>query len=338
MISRKPTSLHTEQKIDFIKTRFQKNLSKNLNLHFISAPLFVNAQSGFQDSLSGAESAVSFSVKEIPNTTFEIVHSLAKWKRWALASFEIPNREGIITRMHTLRPDEESLDTGIHSIFVDQWDWEQVISSSERTLKKLKFTVQQIYAALYLTASELSKKFDIKTPLAEKITFIHAEELRQLFPDKSAKERENLICKKYGTVFIIGIGHKLSDNIKHDDRAPDYDDWSTLNEEGFHGLNGDLLVWHPILRRAFELSSMGIRVTPLVLQKQLDLCKKSHHAKLPWHQLLLKEKLPLSIGGGIGQSRLCQFLLQCKHIGEVQPSAWPTHIIQKCEREQITLL
>lgn len=338
MIPTRPASLRTERKIDFIKTQFPKNLSQNLHLHSVSAPLFVAKGTGFQDDLCGTERPVSFEIGQIPGETFEIVHSLAKWKRWALASFEIPVDEGIITKMHALRPDEESLETGIHSVFVDQWDWERVITKERRTISELKKTVQTIYASLQKTANELASEFEDECKLPEKVTFIHAEKLLKLYPKKSAKKREDLICKKYGAVFIIGIGKNLSDGLPHDGRAPDYDDWTSETKDGFCGLNGDLLVWHEELQRAFELSSMGIRVIPDVLIRQLEICDSPERAKFTWHKLLLEEKLPITIGGGIGQSRLCQFLLQKKHIGEVQPSAWPQRVMKQCEREKITLL
>ena len=257
---------------------------------------------------------------------------------WALASLEIPAKEGIITRMHALRPDEESLETGIHSVLVDQWDWERVIRKEDRSINELKATVKKIYSAIKTTASELKKELDHDIILADDVTFIHTEELIKRYPDKSPKEREHLVCKEFGTVFLIGIGKILSEGIAHDGRAPDYDDWSSKNEDGFYGLNGDLLVWHEELKCAFELSSMGIRVTPEVLRKQLEICDATERATLTWHKLLLEGKLPTTIGGGIGQSRLCQFLLKEKHIGAVQPSAWPDHIIKKCEKEKITLL
>ena len=338
MIPTRPASLRTERKIDFIKAKFSQHLANNLNLHSVSAPLFVAQGTGFQDDLCGTERAISFEIEQIPGEQFEIVHSLAKWKRWALASFEIPVSQGIITKMHALRPDEESLETGIHSVFVDQWDWERVISRERRTLSELKETVREIYSAVLATATDLKTEFGYIHELPKSVTFLHSESLLKKYPDKSSQEREDLACREFGAVFIIGIGHKLSDGKSHDGRAPDYDDWSSENEAGFRGLNGDLIVWHDKLNRAFELSSMGIRVIPEVLVKQLSLHDCPERATLSWHKLLLEEKLPISIGGGIGQSRLCQFLLQKKHIGEVQASAWPHHVLEQCEQKKITIL
>ena len=327
----------TEQGIKLIKDFFQQNLSTELRLRRVTAPLFVLKGLGINDDLNGVERAVTFPIKDLADASAEVVHSLAKWKRLTLAEYAIEPGYGIYTDMNAIRADEE-LDN-LHSLYVDQWDWEAVITAEQRTVAFLKNVVERIYAAIrrteYLTCETYSQ---IKPFLPEKIHFIHAEELLQMYPNMTAKEREDAICEKYGAVFIIGIGGKLSNGEKHDGRAPDYDDWSTMGENGLEGLNGDILIWYPVLGRSFELSSMGIRVDKESLLRQLKLEGKEEREKLYFHQKLLKGELPLSIGGGIGQSRLCMVLLHKGHIGEIQASIWPNDMRQECKKLGMTLI
>ena len=327
----------TEQGIKLIKDFFQQNLSTELRLRRVTAPLFVLKGLGINDDLNGVERAVTFPIKDLADASAEVVHSLAKWKRLTLAEYAIEPGYGIYTDMNAIRADEE-LDN-LHSLYVDQWDWEAVITKEQRTVAFLKNVVERIYAAIrrteYLTCETYSQ---IKPFLPEKIHFIHAEELLQMYPNMTAKEREDAICEKYGAVFIIGIGGKLSNGEKHDGRAPDYDDWSTIGENGLAGLNGDILIWYPVLGRSFELSSMGIRVDKESLLRQLKLEGKEEREKLYFHQKLLKGELPLSIGGGIGQSRLCMVLLHKGHIGEIQASIWPNDMRQECKKLGMTLI
>ena len=327
----------TEQGIKLIKEFFQQNISTELRLRRVTAPLFVLQGLGINDDLNGVERAVSFPIKDLGDARAEVVHSLAKWKRLSLAEYKIEPEYGIYTDMNAIRADEE-LDN-LHSLYVDQWDWEAVITKEQRTVAYLKNVVERIYAAIrrteYLTCETYPQ---IKPFLPEKITFVHAEELLQMYPDKSPKEREDAICEKYGAVFIIGIGGKLSNGEKHDGRAPDYDDWSTVGENGLAGLNGDILIWYPVLGRSFELSSMGIRVNKEALLLQLKLEGKEEREGLYFHQKLLNDELPLSIGGGIGQSRLCMVLLHKGHIGEIQASIWPDDMRQACKKLGMTLI
>ena len=319
----------TEQAIKQIKDFFQENLSTELRLSRVTAPLFVLKGLGINDDLNGVERPVTFPIKDLGDAKAEVVHSLAKWKRLTLAEYHIEPGYGIYTDMNAIRADEE-LDN-LHSLYVDQWDWEAVITQEERTLSYLKNVVERIYAAIlrteYLTCETYK---EIKPFLPRKIHFIHSEELLQMYPNLSPKEREDAICKKYGAVFIIGIGGKLSDGKKHDGRAPDYDDWSTVVEDGRAGLNGDILIWYPVLERSFELSSMGIRVDPEALLRQLKLEGKEDRKQLFFHRQLLDGRLPLSIGGGIGQSRLCMVMLHKAHIGEIQASIWPDDMRAEC--------
>ena len=327
----------TEQGIKLIKEFFQQNLSTELRLRRVTAPLFVLQGLGINDDLNGVERAVTFPIKDLGDAKAEVVHSLAKWKRLSLAEYKIEPGYGIYTDMNAIRADEE-LDN-LHSLYVDQWDWEAVIREEDRTLAFLKNVVERIYAAIrrteYLTCETYPQ---IKPFLPEKIHFIHAEELLQMYPDKTPKEREDAICEKYGAVFIIGIGGELSNGEKHDGRAPDYDDWSTIAEDGRQGLNGDILIWYPVLGRSFELSSMGIRVNKESLLRQLKLAHKEEREHLYFHQQLLSDKLPLSIGGGIGQSRLCMVLLHKGHIGEIQASIWPDDMRQRCKQLGMNLI
>ncbi|MGC6327688.1 aspartate--ammonia ligase [Pasteurella multocida] len=317
-----------QQEISFAKNTFTEQLAEHLGIVEVQGPILSQVGNGIQDNLSGAEKAVQVNVKQITDATFEVVHSLAKWKRHTLARFNFAQGEGLFVHMTALRPDEDSLDQ-THSVYVDQWDWEKVISAEQRNLAYLKETVRAIYAAILETEEAVSKKFGLATFLPKDIQFVHSEELVQRFPNMNDKERENAICKEYGAVFLIGIGGKLSDGKPHDVRAPDYDDWTTPSEGEYKGLNGDILVWNPILERAFELSSMGIRVDETALRKQLALTNNEDRLKFDWHQDLVNGRLPLSIGGGIGRSRLVMLLLQKKHIGEVQSSVWPKWVMEQ---------
>ena len=327
----------TEQAIKQIKDFFQENLSTELRLSRVTAPLFVLQGLGINDDLNGVERPVTFPIKDLGDAKAEVVHSLAKWKRLTLAEYHIEPGYGIYTDMNAIRADEE-LDN-LHSLYVDQWDWEAVITQEERTLSYLKNVVERIYAAIlrteYLTCETYK---EIKPFLPRKIHFIHSEELLQMYPNLSPKEREDAICKKYGAVFIVGIGGKLSDGEKHDGRAPDYDDWSTVAEDGRAGLNGDILIWYPVLERSFELSSMGIRVDQEALLRQLKLEGKADRKQLFFHRQLLDGRLPLSIGGGIGQSRLCMVMLHKAHIGEIQASIWPDDMRAECAQLGMPLI
>ena len=327
----------TEQGIKLIKEFFQANLSTELRLRRVTAPLFVLQGLGINDDLNGVERAVTFPIKDLGDARAEVVHSLAKWKRLTLAEYEIEPGYGIYTDMNAIRADEE-LDN-LHSLYVDQWDWEASIRKEDRTLAFLKNIVERIYAAIRRTEYLVCESYpQIKPFLPEKIHFIHAEELLALYPDKTPKEREDAICEKYGAVFIIGIGGKLANGEKHDGRAPDYDDWSTVAEDGRKGLNGDILIWYPVLGRSFELSSMGIRVDKESLLRQLEIEGKEERKQLFFHQQLLNDKLPLSIGGGIGQSRLCMVLLHKAHIGEIQASIWPDDMRKECKEMGMPLI
>ena len=312
----------TELGIKKIKDFFQQNLSSELRLRRVTAPLFVLKGMGINDDLNGTERAVSFPIKDLGDAKAEIVHSLAKWKRLTLADYHIEKGYGIYTDMNAIRADEEL--GNLHSLYVDQWDWERVMCPSERNIDFLKQIVRRIYAALVRTEYLVYEAFpQIRPELPQDIYFIHAEDLLQKYPTLSPKEREDAITKEYGAVFIIGIGGLLSNGEKHDGRSPDYDDWSTPTEDGHKGLNGDLLVWDSVLGRALELSSMGIRVDKEALLRQLALCGAEDRKQLYFHQRLLNDELPQTIGGGIGQSRLCMFYLRKAHIGEIQASIWP---------------
>lgn len=315
-----------QQEISFAKNTFTEKLAEHLGLVEVQGPILSQVGNGIQDNLSGKEKAVQVNVKMITDAAFEVVHSLAKWKRHTLARFGFAEGEGLFVHMKALRPDEDSLDQ-THSVFVDQWDWEKVIPAGRRNLDYLKETVREIYAALLETEEAIHQKFGLSKFLPKEITFIHSEDLVKRFPNMNDKERENAICKEYGAVFLIGIGGELSDGKPHDVRAPDYDDWTTVSEGEYKGLNGDILVWNPVLDRAFELSSMGIRVDETALRKQLAITNDEDRLKFDWHQDLVNGRLPLSIGGGIGQSRLAMLLLQKHHIGEVQSSVWPKSVL-----------
>ncbi len=327
----------TEKAIKMVKDMFQSNLSAQLTLLRVTAPMVVLKGSGLNDDLNGTERPVTFPIKDLGDAPAEVVHSLAKWKRAKLARLASAPGRGIYTDMNALRPDEE-LDN-IHSIYVDQWDWERVINPEDRNIAYLKKIVRRIYESIKVTENRLYVEFSqLKPILPEQIHFISAEELLKLYPDLTPKQREDKIAKQYGAVFIMGIGAKLSNGESHDGRAADYDDWSTPNEEGFEGLNGDLVVWNDLLGRAFELSSMGIRVDEKALEKQLSIRGEEHKAELPFHSSLLSGELPLTIGGGIGQSRLCMFLLRKAHIGEIQCGIWPESMIEECSEAGINLV
>lgn len=310
-----------QQQISFVKQFFADQLAERLSLIEVQAPLLSKVGDGIQDNLSGTEHAVQVKVKAIPNAQYEVVHSLAKWKRKILSDHHFDVGEGIYTNMKALRPDEEQL-SPIHSVYVDQWDWEKVIRPEDRNLTYLKQTVENIYAAIKATEKIVSQQYHLSQFLPESITFIDSEQLLKRYPNLSPKERENAITKELGAVFLIGIGDKLLNNEKHDARAPDYDDWSSENDLGSNGLNGDILVWNPILHRALEISSMGIRVNPETLKRQLKLTNDEDRLELAWHKALINGDLLQTIGGGIGQSRLVMLLLQQKHIGQVQSSVW----------------
>ena len=327
----------TEKAIKFIKDFFQENLSAELRLRRVTAPLFVLKGTGINDDLNGVERAVTFAVKDMDDAKAEIVHSLAKWKRMVLAQLEIPVGYGIYTDMNAIRADEEL--TNIHSLYVDQWDWERVITAKQRNLDFLEKIVNQIYSVLLRTEFMVYENYpSIKPMLPEEITFVHAEELAERFPKLTPKEREYEVVKEHGAVFIVGIGGDFPNAEKHDGRAPDYDDWTTRNSAGYRGLNGDIMIWNPVLQQPFEISSMGIRVDKEALLLQLGIAGVSERKDLMFHKKLLKGELPLSIGGGIGQSRLCMYFLRKAHIGEVQASLWPEDMIKECADHNIFMV
>ncbi|MTJ01308.1 aspartate--ammonia ligase [Idiomarina piscisalsi] len=323
----KHSFLKRQQLIRQIKAQFTQELAEALNLAEVQAPLLSECGTGVQDELSGKEQSVKVAIKAIPNKTYEVVHSLAKWKRQVLGEYGFSEGEGILTHMKALRPDEEILGQK-HSVYVDQWDWEKVITDKQRSVGYLKHTVGLIYSALLNTIERIPDIRAVGTALPKKVYFIHSETLAQQYPELSPKQRERAITQTHGAVFIIGIGARLSDGKPHDMRAPDYDDWSSIAETGETGLNGDLLVWHEAIDDALELSSMGIRVDKKSLQRQLELSHVPSKATLPWHRSLLEGKLPLTVGGGIGQSRVAMFLMQENHIAKVQTSVWPDDVQQ----------
>lgn len=323
----KLTILETEVAIKLVKDTFEKKLAENLNLTRVSAPLFVRPESGLNDDLNGVERPVSF---DVPNADCEvqIIHSLAKWKRQALMRYGFGANTGLYTDMNAIRRDEE-LDN-LHSIYVDQWDWEKIITQEMRSIETLQIAVQKIINAVKKTQGRLTEVFpQIKNFITTDVYFVTTQELEDRYPDLTPKEREDAVCKEHKTVFLMQIGGKLKSGGKHDGRAPDYDDWM---------MNGDILIWYPVLERAIELSSMGIRVDRDALCRQLKEAGCEERAALPFHKQLLEETLPLTMGGGIGQSRLCMILLQKAHIGEVQASIWPDEMISECEEKEITLL
>lgn len=325
-----------EQAIKDIKDQFQAALSSELALRRVTAPLFVMSGTGINDDLNGTENAVSFPIKDMGGARAEVVHSLAKWKRMKLAEYCIAPGYGLYTDMNAIRADEE-LDN-IHSLYVDQWDWERTISPEQRTVSFLKEIVGKIYSALKQVEKSIWIAHPHITPtLPDEIRFIHSQELLDRYPTLTSKEREAAIAKECGAVFIIGIGGRLSNGEPHDGRAPDYDDWTTISEDGLAGLNGDIILWNPILESSYEISSMGIRVDRDALVRQLELAGATDRCRLKYHKALLDGELPLSIGGGIGQSRLCMFLLKTAHIGEVQSSIWPDQMKTVCSQHGIFL-
>lgn len=320
--------METQRAIKKIKDFFQQELAYGLNLRRVSAPLFVLPESGLNDNLSGVERTVSFSLKDMGERDVEIVQSLAKWKRMALGKYGIPVGHGIYTDMNAIRRDEY-LDN-LHSIYVDQWDWEKVMLKEERNEQYLKETVVTIYNALKNLGDYVNRLYrNVRTEIPNEITFITAQDLEDMYPSLSPREREDRICKKYKAVFLQNIGYPLRSGIPHDGRAPDYDDWT---------LNGDILLWNDILEMAFEISSMGIRVDEDVMRIQLKASGNEDRANLDFHKAILEKKLPYSIGGGIGQSRLCMFFLRKAHIGEVQVSVWPEDMVKECKENNIFLL
>ena len=328
----------TEIAIKKIKDFFLSSISTELRLRRVTAPLFVLKGLGMNDDLSGTERPVTFPVKDMGDAEAEVVHSLAKWKRVTLAEYEVKSGYGIITDMNAIRADEE-LDN-LHSLYVDQWDWERVMNDNQRNVEYLKSIVSRIYNSILRTEYFICETYpQIESFLPENLTFIHAEQLLQRYPTLTPKEREDAICKEFGAVFIIGIGCTLSNGEVHDHRAPDYDDYSTQPDDAqYAGLNGDLLVWYPILNRSIELSSMGIRVDKTALEHQLAQSGKEDRKSLYFHRRLLEGTLPQSIGGGIGQSRLCMILLHKAHIGEVQSSIWPDNMRAQCKEAGMPLI
>ena len=328
----------TERGIKLVKDYFERRLAEELNLQRVSAPRFVKTGTGINDDLNGVERKVSFQVKYDPTLTAEVVFSLAKWKRMALADYGFGVGEGLYTDMDAIRPDEEVLDN-LHSVYVDQWDWELAINEGDRNLGFLEKIVKKIYGVMRGTEKRVYEEYsDIRPILPEEISFIHTEDLIEQYSNLIPKERENEIAKKYGAVFLIGIGGELKDGTIHDGRAPDYDDWSTSTSNNKKGLNGDIIVWNPVIEKEFELSSMGIRVNDEVMLRQLKIRGCEERRELEWHRRLLAGEFPESIGGGIGQSRLCMFFLRKVHIGEVQASVWPKDIIEYCKKYDINLL
>ncbi|GEO48207.1 aspartate--ammonia ligase [Companilactobacillus kimchii] len=318
----------TQKAIQYIRETFQDEFGKELNLSRLSAPMMVEKGTGLNDNLNGVESPVSFTMKGIPGETIEIVHSLAKWKRLALKRYHFDMHEGIYTNMNAIRKDED-LDN-IHSIYVDQWDWEKIIAKDERTTETLENTVKQIFKVIKHMEHEVWYKFPKAVHhLPDEIHFVTTQELEDRWPDKTPKEREDAICKEYGAVFLMQIGGPMKSGKRHDGRAPDYDDWK---------LNGDILFWYEPLQHALEISSMGIRVSEESMKEQLKMAHAEDRAKLPFHQALLKGELPYTIGGGIGQSRLCMLLLGKAHVGEVQAAVWPEDLRKKCDENNIHLL
>lgn len=319
----------TQRCIEFIKSRFQNNLKAALNLKRVSAPLFVQASTGFNDDLNGVERPVTFDVPAAGEGEYQVVHSLAKWKRWALRAYDFREGNGLYTDMNAIRRDEAVLDN-LHSVYVDQWDWEKIITEADRNLEYLKETVRRIVSAICMTCDEVRWEFPaVRTELSRDVFFITTQELEDMYPELSPSERENEITKAHDTVFLMQIGKKLRSGKPHDGRAPDYDDWE---------LNGDILFRNHVLDRAFEISSMGIRVDPESLDRQLALSGCDNRRTMPFHRALLAGELPLTIGGGIGQSRLCMLMMGCAHIGEVQSSVWDDETLKKCEKAGIRLL
>ncbi|GAA3991087.1 aspartate--ammonia ligase [Hymenobacter antarcticus] len=328
--------LETEEAITFVKETFANELVRRLHLAKISAPMVVLDGTGINDDLNGVERPVGFPIKALDEQRAVVVHSLAKWKRLRLRELGIAPGRGLLTDMRALRPDEDY--SPIHSIYVDQWDWEKHMLPEQRTIPFLKTTVETIYEVLKTTEQLVSEQFGIEPILPPGITFIYAEDLLRRYPDLTPKQREHEAAREYGAVFLMGIGGELSHGEIHDGRAPDYDDWSTPNEAGHRGLNGDILLWNPVLETSFEVSSMGIRVDKMALSRQLELRGCPERQQLQFHRMLLADELPQSIGGGIGQSRVCMFLLRKAHIGEVQVSIWPEAVRRELAASGVELL
>ena len=318
----------TEVAIKNVKDYFERALAAKLNLTRVSAPLFVAPESGLNDNLNGVERPVSFGIREQGDREVEIVHSLAKWKRHALKRYNFQHGEGLYTDMNAIRRDEDT--DNVHSLFVDQWDWELIINKEERNIDTLKAIVEKVYQSLQETEDYMAMQYEyIQKSLPMAITFITTQELEDKYPDKTSKEREYLAAKEYGAVFLMQIGDKLASGEPHDGRAPDYDDWS---------LNGDIIVYYPILDMALELSSMGIRVDEVVLKEQLEKSGCIDRENMPFQKAILNKELPYTIGGGIGQSRICMFFLKKAHIGEVQSSIWPDEMLEEAEKQNLHLL
>lgn len=318
----------TQRAIKKVKDYFQQELAYGLQLRRVTAPLFVIPETGLNDTLNGYERRVEFTIKDMDETRVEVVQSLAKWKRMALGKYGVEPGRGLYTDMNAIRRDEE-LDN-LHSIYVDQWDWEKVITKEQRTEEYLEETVTTIYHALKNLGDYVNRLYrDIQVEIPNEITFITSQELEDAYPDKTPKERENIVAEKYGAVFIKKIGGVLASGEKHDGRAPDYDDWE---------LNGDIILWNDVLEQAFEISSMGIRVDAESMRRQLEIDGKTDRLEMPFHKGVIDGTIPLSIGGGIGQSRLCMFFLKKAHIGEVQVSVWPDDMIEECAENDIFLL
>lgn len=327
----------TEKAIKLVKETFQQNLAAELKLRRVTAPLFVLKGTGINDDLNGVERKVSFPIKDMDLAEAEVVNSLAKWKRIALAKHEIKDSFGLYTDMNAVRPDEV-LDN-IHSLYVDQWDWERVMSEGERNLDFLQFVVKKIYEVLKRTEYVICEHYpQIKSQLPNEITFIQTEDLLKEFPELTSKQREFEAAKKYGAIFLIGIGAALSAGEPHDGRAPDYDDWSSQTSDLYKGLNGDIIIWNDILQDSFEISSMGIRVNKESLQEQLKISNSEDRKAYDFHKMLLNDELPQSIGGGIGQSRTCMYYLRKAHIGEVQSSIWSKEMREECSKNGMQLM
>ncbi len=320
--------LETEKAIKLLKDTFEERLARHLSLTRVSAPLFVLPASGLNDNLSGVERAVSFDILNDDGHVAEVVHSLAKWKRYALKRYGIDVGKGLYTDMNAIRRDEVT--DNIHSLYVDQWDWEKVIDRSDRTVETLKSIVNRIYSVCLDMEAMIEARYPyLSRKLPDHITFVTTQELEDEYPDLTASERETEAARKYGAIFLMQIGGKLRSGKKHDGRAPDYDDWQ---------LNGDIIFYYPLLERSLEMSSMGIRVDEASLRAQLEAAGCTDRAELPFQKALLSGELPLTVGGGIGQSRLCMFFLEKAHIGEVQASLWPEEMVRRCSEAGIQLL
>ncbi len=326
-----------ETAIKDVKDFFERNLAEALGIQRVSAPMFVKSGTGVNDDLNGIEKPVSFPVKGDGGEVVEVVQSLAKWKRLALARYGFKTGEGLYTDMNAIRPDEV-LDS-IHSIYVDQWDWEKIIEPEARTRETIEDVVLKIYDVVCRTEFHVAScHSNIRPILPESIAFLTGEELQEKYPKLTPRERETEAVKEHGAIFVLGIGGELGDGTIHDGRAPDYDDWSTVRPDGGRGLNGDIVLWNPVLQESFEISSMGIRVDPPTLLEQLKIRDLEERTKLDFHRMLLDGKLPQTMGGGIGQSRMCMFFLRTAHIGEVACGIWPPAMVEECAAHGITLL